>query len=155
MISVASIDRKQPLRLSLGCVALSLFGILPAAAQQGDQLRQQLEDLKQEYEATTRALQLRMAALEQQIESQKESSEKTNEATVTASNLAAERAAKSVLGDSDQVGAKFQGQLPSEPTYDLLREADVKIAKLQAEVGSFEFHGYLRSGYGLNSEGGQ
>src|ERR1700674_4008463 len=99
MITVSPIDRKQPLRLSLGCIALSLFGILPAAAQQGDQLRQQLEDLKQEYEATTRALQLRMAALEQQIESQKESSEKTNEATVTAANLAAERAAKSVLGD--------------------------------------------------------
>jgi maltoporin len=155
MISVSSIDRKHPLRLSLGCVALSLFGILPAAAQQGDQLRQQLEDLKQEYEATTRAMELRMAALEQQIQSQKESSEKANEATVSAANLAAERAAKSVLGDSDQVGAKFQGQLPSEPTYDLLREADVKIAKLQAEVGSFEFHGYLRSGYGLNSEGGQ
>ena len=155
MISVSPIDRKQPLRLSLGCIALSFLGILPAAAQQGDQLRQQLEDLKQEYEATTRAMELRMAALEQQIQSQKESSEKANEATVSAANLAAERAAKSVLGDSDQVGAKFQGQLPSEPTYDLLREADVKIAKLQAEVGSFEFHGYLRSGYGLNSEGGQ
>src|SRR5580704_3152935 len=155
MISVSPIDRNQPLRLSLGCIDLSFLRSLSAAAQQGDQLRQQLEDLKQEYEATTRAMELRMAALEQQIQSQKESSEKANEATVSAANLAAERAAKSVLGDSDQVGAKFQGQLPSEPTYDLLREADVKIAKLQAEVGSFEFHGYLRSGYGLNSEGGQ
>ena len=40
-------------------------------------------------------------------------------------------------------------------TYDLLEEADEKIAKLKEQVGTFEFHGYLRSGYGLNSEGGQ
>ena len=107
-------------------------------------------------ETTTQALQLRMATLEQQIQSQKESSEKAKEATVSAADLAAERAAKAVLGESsDQVGAKFQGALPSEPTYDLLQEADEKIAKLKEQVGAFEFHGYLRSGYGLNSEGGQ
>jgi maltoporin len=53
------------------------------------------------------------------------------------------------------VGAKFQGQLPSEPSYDLLREADVKIEKLQEQLNAFEFHGYFRSGYGLNSQGGQ
>src|SRR6202035_3768884 len=71
-------------------------------------------------------------------------------------DLAAEHAAKAVLAEnSDQVGAKFQGALPSEPTYDLLREADETIAKLKEQVGTFEFHGYLRSGYGLNSEGGQ
>ena len=55
----------------------------------------------------------------------------------------------------DQVGGKFQGQLAQEPTYDFLREADVKISKLQEQVSAFEFHGYFRSGYGLNSEGGQ
>src|SRR5262249_59866261 len=43
----------------------------------------------------------------------------------------------------------------SAPTYDLLREADRKIAKLEQQVGSFEFHGYFRSGYGQNSAGGQ
>jgi maltoporin len=53
------------------------------------------------------------------------------------------------------VGAKFQGQLPSAPTYDLLRDTDTKIEKLQQQVGTFEFHGYFRSGYGLNSVGGQ
>ncbi len=30
-----------------------------------------------------------------------------------------------------------------------------KSTKLQEQVGTFEFHGYLRSGYGLNSVGGQ
>src|SRR6185295_20181242 len=60
-----------------------------------------------------------------------------------------------ILGQSNQVGASFQGQLPSEPSYDLLREADQKIVKLQEQVNSFEFHGYFRSGYGLNGRGGQ
>src|ERR1700733_999464 len=156
MISTSHLHRKRSLELFVGCIFLGLTGTIPIVAQQGDQLQQQLEQLKQEYETTTQALQLRMAALEQQIQSQKESSEKAKEATVSAADLAAERAAKAVLGEnSDQVGAKFQGALPSEPTYDLLQEADEKIAKLKEQVGTFEFHGYLRSGYGLNGEGGQ
>ena len=142
-------SRKRPLGLFVGCIFLGLTATAPVVAQQADQLQQQLEQLKQEYETTTQALQLRMAALEQQIQSQKESSEKAKEATVSAADLAAERAAKAVLGEnSDQVGAKFQGALPSEPTYDLLQEADETIAKLKEQVGTFEFHGYLRSGYG-------
>jgi maltoporin len=155
MTMVSHTNRKRPLMSCLSCIVLSLVWISPAAAQQADQLEQQLKELKQEYEATTQALQLRMATLEQQIESQKETSEKTKEATVSAADLAAERAAKAVLRNSDQVGAKFQGDLPSEPTYDLLREADETITKLKEQVGTFEFHGYFRSGYGLNSAGGQ
>jgi maltoporin len=128
----------------------------PALAQQADQLQQQLEELKQQYTATTQALELRMAALELQIEKQKEANERTKQATVSILGLASEKAAQQVvLGRSDEVGAKFQGQLPSEPTYDLLREADQRIAKLQEQVGTFEFHGYFRSGYGLNSTGGE
>jgi maltoporin len=142
-------------------VALVAAGALPCLAQQPaapkpDDLQKQLEQLKQQYDATTHELEQRMAALEQQIQKQKEASEKAKEGTVSAVQLAAQQAAeKAVLGQSDQVGAKFQGQLPSEPTYDLLREADEKIASLEQHVQSFEFHGYFRSGYGLNSEGGQ
>jgi maltoporin len=70
--------------------------------------------------------------------------------------LTAQKAAEdAVQGQSGEVGAKFQGQLASEPTYDLLREADQKIGKLQEQLGSFEFHGYFRSGDGLNGEGGR
>ena len=155
MTFVSHTNRKRPLMSCLGCIALSLFCILLAAAQQADPLEQQLKELKQEYEATAQALQLRMATLEQQIESQKEIAEKTKEATVSAADLAAERAAKAVLRNSDQVGAKFQGDLPSEPTYDNLQEADEKIANLKQAAANFEFHGYFRSGYGLNSVGGQ
>ena len=142
-------------------VALIAASALPSLAQQPptpkpDDLQKQLEQLKQQYDATTHNLEQRIAALEQQIQKQKEASEKTKEGTVSAVELAAQQAAeKAVLGQSDQVGAKYQGQLSSEPTYDLLREADQKIASLEQQVQSFEFHGYFLSGYGLNSVGGQ
>jgi maltoporin len=127
-----------------------------AAAPQSNDLQKQVDQLKQQYDDTTRDLQARIAALEQKIQRQKEESEKTKQGTIPAAELAAEKAAKNaVLGESAQVGAKYQGRLPSEPTYDLLREADAKIEKLEEQVQSFEFHGYFRSGYGLNSEGGQ
>src|SRR5260370_15525460 len=141
-------------------VAMVATVALPAspnqrAAEKPVDLQKQLEQLKQQYDATTHDLEQRIAALEQQIQKQKEASEKTKEGTVSAVELAARQAAeKAVLGQSDQVGAKYQGQLPSEPTYDLLREADQKIEKLNERVQSFEFHGYFRSGYGLNSKGG-
>jgi maltoporin len=126
-----------------------------SSAQQADPLQQQLQQLKQQYMDTTRELEQRIAALERQIEQQKETGAKTKEGTVSAAELAAQEAEKAVLGQSDQVGENFQGQLPSEPSYDLLREADRKIANLQQQAKAFEFHGYFRSGYGLNSVGGQ
>ena len=132
----------------LWMVALVAAGARPSVAQQPEDLQKQLEQLKQQYDATTRALEQRIAAMEQQIQKQKEANEKAKEGTVSAVELAAQQAA------SDQVGAKFQGQLPSEPTYDLLNEAESKISKLEQQLGGFEFHGYFRSGYGLNGRGG-
>src|ERR1700722_12081205 len=125
-------------------------------AQQPDDLQKQLNELKQQYEKSTNEFQQRIASLEQQIEKQKEAAEKAKEGKVSAIELAAQEGAKkAILGEDDQVGAKFQGDLPSEPTYDLLRETDVKIDKLNEQVGAFEFHGYFRSGYGVNGDGGQ
>jgi maltoporin len=134
-----------------------------SSAQQADQLQQQLQQLKQQYDTTTRDLEQRITALEQQIEKEKEKEKEEKEAhdkakagTISTLELAAEQAAQQAVGaGSNQVGAQYQGQLSSEPTYDLLREADQKIEKLQEQAGSFEFHGYFRSGYGLNSVGGQ
>jgi len=137
-------------------VLLFLWGSPKIYAQQAEEIRQQLEQLKQEYQAKIRNLEQRIAALENQTEQQKEVSGKPKEGTVSAAELAAEQAAhNAVAGESDQVGAKFQGQVPSEPTYDFLNEADQKIAKLREQLNTFEFHGYFRSGYGLNSVGGQ
>jgi maltoporin len=142
--------------------AMLLLHALASAQQDGD-LRQQLQGLKQQYEQTTKDLQQRIVTLEQQIQKhnadiaqQMEAPKTVDQATVSASELAAENAVRKVLfGNSDKVGAQYQGAIPSVPTYDLLQEAETKIAGLQQQLGTFEFHGYFRSGYGLNSEGGQ
>jgi maltoporin len=160
MPAVCRTDWKGPLRWLIRCIAMILFGGLAATAQQSDQrsdqMEQQLQQLKQQYQETTHNLEQRIAALEQQIEKQKEDNAKTKQRAVSAAELGAEDVVQeAILGESSQVGAKFQGQLPSEPTYDLLREADAKIEKLNKQLSAFEFHGYFRSGYGLNSAGGQ
>jgi maltoporin len=146
-------------------LGFSIGAVGSASAQQSPDLQQQLQQLKAQYEQSTQDMQRRIAALEQQIEQDKLAREKEQEKekerekekseTVSAVELAAQQTKKSILGQSDQVGAKYQGQVPSEPTYDLLREADQKIEKLQEQAGAFEFHGYFRSGYGVNSVGGQ
>src|ERR1700719_1901445 len=148
-----------PLRRIPRLIALLAAAALTSRAQepvaQQNDLQEQLEQLKQQYEQTTREMQQGISALEQQIAEQKATSEKAKQGTVSSVELAAEQAAqKAAFGQSDQVGAKYQGQLPSEPTYDLLNEAESKIANLQEQLGTFEFHGYFRSGYGLNSKGG-
>jgi maltoporin len=153
MVTGLCARRKQLLGWAVGCMVVTAVGSLPAKGQQPDNLEQQLQQLKQQYDATTHDLEQRIVALEQQIKEEKENKEK--QGMVSAAQLAAEQTEKSFVGQSDQVGEKFQGRLPSEPTYDLLKEADTKIEKLQQQVGTFEFHGYFRSGYGLNSEGGE
>jgi len=156
MVSCATSHWKPSIRSLLCCIASILLGFPSAKGQAGDQLQQQLQQLKQQYIETTHSLEQRIAALEQQIEKQKEINAKTKEGTVSAAELAAQDAVqKAVAGQSSDVGSKFQGQIASEPTYDLLSEADQKIKKLQEAMSSFEFHGYFRSGYGLNSVGGQ
>jgi maltoporin len=162
-VTIAHHRRKRRLSRLFCCCAISFLRTLPATAQQTDQLQQQLQQLKQQYEQTTKDLQQRITVLEQQIEKQnqaavqeKETAKKENEATVSAAQLAAESAVNKVLfGNSNAVGAQYQGQIPSRPTYDLLREAETKIEGLQQQAGAFEFHGYFRSGYGVNSRGGQ
>lgn len=152
----AETHRKRLLNRLLCCASIIAFGVVCASGQQSDQLEQQLQQLKQQYDQTTHDLEQRIAALEKQIADQREVNQKAKESTVSTVELAAQQAAQGALGgESNQVGAKFQGQLSQEPTYDLLREADTKIQKLQEQLGTFEFHGYFRSGYGLNSVGGE
>jgi len=126
--------------------------VLPAHGQQTDDVQKQIQQLKQQYEQTTRELQERIAALEQQLKKGGEAKESParKEGVVSA----VEQAAQVAFGQKEKEQT-LQGQLPSAPTYDLLRDADTKIQKLEEQMKSFEFHGYLRSGYGLNSRGGQ
>src|SRR3981189_1120302 len=106
------------MRKLVGFAVALVWANLPVLAQQTDPLLEQLQQLKQQYADTTRALEQRIAALEQRITEQKQSAAKVQQGTVSAAELAAQDAAKTILGDeSGQVGAKFQGKLPSEPTY--------------------------------------
>jgi len=141
------------LRNQLAWIAVTILAACPLAySQQSNDLQQQLQELKQ----TTQELQQRIALLEQQIAKQKEVPAVPEETTASVAEIAAEKAVKKVLfGGSNQVGAKYQGQVPSQPTYDLLQEAETKLEGMQQQLKSFEFHGYFRSGYGLNSQGGQ
>jgi maltoporin len=114
---------------------------------------------------TTRQFEQRISTLEEQLKKEKDakkqkdaSAERTQaiqQPTKPTVVQDSERPLKSLLAESNEVGARFQGRLPSEPTYDMLREADEEIAKLQERESAFEFHGYFRSGFGLNSKGGQ
>ena len=133
-------------------LALVLYVVLPAHGQQTDDVQKQIQQLKQQYEQTTRELQERIAALEQQLKKGGEAKESParKEGVVSA----VEQAAQVAFGQKEKEQT-LQGQLPSAPTYDLLRDADTKIQKLEEQMKSFEFHGYRRSGYGLNSRGGQ
>jgi maltoporin len=148
-------------RIALPVVICSLAPLAPA--QQSETLQQQLDQLKQQYEQTSQQMQQRITALEQQIQQQKEEAakekeqkEKEKENTVSAAELATKSEAKKIIeGESAQVGANFQGKVVSEPSYDQLQEAENEIKGLQRQMGTFEFHGYFRSGYGLNSRGGQ
>jgi len=152
---------KRQLGRSVWCTLMIPFTVLTssgqqvATGQQAEQLERQLQQLKKQYETSTHDLEQRIATLEQQIEKEKETNEKAKQGTISAAELAAQQAAQKVISGNSDVGAKYQGDLPQEPEYDFLKEADQKIAKLQEEASSFEFHGYARSGYGLNSEGGQ
>jgi len=158
--------RRERLSWWLCCFAILSLARVEASAQQTQQLEQQLVQLQQKYEKTTQDLERQITALQQQIDKEKQAREQQaaqetrggaipKHGTVSAAELAAEEARKPLFGQSSQVGAQFQGDIDAEPTYDLLKEADQKIEKLQEQVGTFEFHGYVRSGFGLNSVGGQ
>ena len=106
------------------------------AAQQSSDLQGELQQLRQQYEQTTRDLLQRISALEHQVEDQK--------AAAASEEKSATQQEKSSVVSTGRTGGRtghprpirpdrreVPGQLPSEPTYDLLREADVKIEKLR------------------------
>ena len=101
-----------------------LCAISNGAAQSTEQLAQQLQELKEQYAETTRAMEQRIALLERQIakdQSTAATPATPKQGTVSLTDLAAQSAEKAVSTDSAGVGASFQGAVPSEPTYDLLR----------------------------------
>ena len=131
-------------------IALTLWSSSPVIAQDAAQLKKELRELKQAYEAKLAELEKRLAAIEQQ--------QITDKNTVSTVQLAAEQAAKTAVQDLEaghQSKAQLAQQIGAEPSYDQLRDADTAIKKLQTQMRAFEFHGYFRSGFGGNGNGGQ
>lgn len=133
-------------------------------AQQSDDLEQQIKQLKQEYEHQIADLQQRLAALERKAAEgkaaeQKATDQKTQatppEKYLVTAQQAVQELAKPLEGNTDRNEKRLQEQTTTDTTYIQLRDADTKIQKLEEQAKAFEFHGYLRSGYGLNGLGGQ
>ena len=117
-------------------------------AQEAEQLKKELQEMKQTYETKIADLEKRLAAIEQQ--------QITNKNTVSTVQLAAEKAARTAVQDLEtgqQSKAELAQQIGTTPTYDQLRDAESQIKKLETQMKAFEFHGYFRSGYGLNGTG--
>src|SRR5262245_21012603 len=92
---VRDLMTKKPL---MRLLVTLLSAVATVSAQQNDSLEQQLQQLKQQYADSARALEERIAALERQIATQREISAKPKEGTVSAAELAAQNADKAVLG---------------------------------------------------------
>ena len=140
-------------------ITLLLFTAATAPAQQLDDLRQQLEQLKVEYEQKLQNLEQRISDLEKQKSqatvSAQASQQSESQSTASALNNGIQQGMKAAIVNGGSQMPSVQGQLPSAPVYDWLQEAQSEISKLQEEAKTFEFHGYFRSGYGLNGVGGQ
>ena len=140
METTSAIRWSPPIRSIFWCALMISLVATRAAGQQADplqQMQQQLEQLKQQYADTARAFEQRIALLEEQLERQKEARRQgTRRGTVSAAKLAEEAAKKTALRQAE-AGAQYQGQLPAEPTYDNLQEADQKIAEPAASGRQF------------------
>jgi maltoporin len=156
VVTKTRISRTYITNVFISAVAIALFGVPSVRAQQTDDLLQQLQQLQLQYEKTTSEFQERIIALEQQIQNRQETrNESQKQGTVSAAELAEEAVKKAALGDSNPSDQTLQGKLPAAPTHEFLRDADTRMERLEEQVKSFEFHGYARSGYGLNGRGGQ
>jgi len=154
-------DVMQGGKASMCCITII---VCLSTNARGQDTEQKLQLLRQQYEATIKDFDQRISTMEEQIKNEKEIRERglldlkqgrvdTEQTTASGASTVHEARPNTLPPNSHEVGAKFQGQVPSEPSYDLLHEADHKIAELQEHEGVFEFHGYLRSGFGLNSQG--
>ena len=129
----------------------------PLHAQTPQELETEVQQMKQLYEQQIAALEARIAALEKQNTT---IAAATQQNTVSVTDLQRESAAAKQEGPVDKLTRDERTQIAQEelanpPRYDLVRDAEQRIAALTEQVKLFEYHGYLRSGAGLNGEGGR
>src|SRR6516164_7388159 len=142
-----------------GCslVAGLLLHTQRASAQTTAELQQQIHQLKQLYEQQISELEGRIASLEQ---ANRAVAHAIQENTVSAADLQSEVAKqveakeKPKLSRGEQTEIE-QTKLANTPTYNQVQDSVQVVKELQQQVKQFEFHGYMRSGQGLNGGGGQ
>ena len=124
---------RQTILVTLLCVAAA--GELCAQQAEIEALRKELEAVKTEYQTKILSLEQKLDALARKDAALESQIVEANEGTEAALALAREsRDAARTLGTT--------------PLFD-------KVESLEASNKAFEFHGYARSGFGLNGLGGQ
>src|SRR6516164_3411548 len=129
----------------------------PLQAQTPQELQTELQQMKRLHEQQIAALEARIAALEKQ---NTEIVAATQQNTVSVTDLQKESTAAKQEAPADKLTRDERTQIAQEelantPRYDLVRDAEQRITALTEQAKLFEYHGYLRSGAGLNSEGGR
>src|SRR5664279_545632 len=138
-------------------LAILLLPWHSAQGQTTEELQQQIQQMKQLYEQQIAALEGRIASLEQ---SNRAVAHATQENTVSVTDLHSEVEKQVTAHDEPKLSRAQrteieQTELANTPRYDAVQDSEQVVAELQQHVKAFEFHGYMRSGQGLNSEGGQ
>ncbi len=150
-------QRLQSIAIMLLLGAAVLLFVPGAQAQSTEELQQQIQQIKKLYEQQISSLESRIASLEQ---ANRAVAHVTQENTVTVNDLQTE-VAKQVSAQEEpkltraQKTEIEQTELANTPRYDTVQDSEQVITELKQQVKAFEFHGYMRSGQGLNSEGGQ
>jgi len=138
-------------------LAILLLPWHSAQGQTTEELQQQIQQMKQLYEQQIAALEGRIASLEQ---SNRAVAHATQENTVSVTDLHTE-VEKQVSAHEEPKLSRAQKteieqtELANTPRYDTVEDSEQVITELKQRVKAFEFHGYIRSGQGLNGEGGQ
>jgi maltoporin len=143
-------------RRAAACAVCAVFLALvpaPAHAQSPEgpeDLRHEIEQLKSDYEARIKLLEDRLAALERD-----QAATKKDVATIQPTVEKAVHDAVDTVAAGTTDTSQVASQIGTTPRYDQVRDFETKLGKLEAQAKAFEFHGYFRSGYGVNGRGGQ
>jgi maltoporin len=124
---------------------------IPARAQStAEDLKREIEGLKADYEARIKALEERLAAVERD--------QATTKREVSTIQPTVEKAVKDAV-DAVENGANSSSdaarKIATTPRYNELQDVELALGKLERQAKAFEFHGYVRSGFGGNGRGGQ
>jgi maltoporin len=143
------------LRAAILTVVLLPAWAQPLSAQTTQELQAEILQMKQAYEQRIATLEDRISNLEQQNAAVAKATQQNAVSVADLKNEATKQEAPADKLTRDQRTEIEQEEIANSPRYDLIRDQEAKIAALTEKAKLFEYHGYLRSGTGVNGEGGQ